>query len=116
MRRRIEGATLVLPTELVSADLTMHDGTIVQIGGTRGPVDEVINASGLHVLPGLIDDQVHFRDPGLTHKEDLYSASRACAAGGVTTFLEMPNTVPNTTSQAVLEAKLALASHKSMVN
>ncbi|MCP6756237.1 amidohydrolase family protein, partial [Klebsiella pneumoniae] len=58
-----------------------------------------VDATGLHLIPGVIDDQVHFREPGLTHKEDLYTASRACAKGGVTTFLEMPNTVPNATTQ-----------------
>lgn len=78
--------------------------------------DRVIDAEGLHLLPGVIDDHVHFREPGLTHKEDLRSGSKSCALGGVTSFLEMPNTIPNTTSQAVLEAKLALAEKKSLVN
>ncbi len=68
------------------------------------------------LLPGVIDPQVHFRDPGLTHKEDLFTASRACARGGVTSFLEMPNTNPPTIDQAALDAKLVLASQKSMVN
>jgi dihydroorotase len=68
------------------------------------------------LLPGVIDDQVHFREPGLTHKEDLATASRACAKGGVTTFLEMPNTSPATINQARLEDKLALAARKSIVN
>lgn len=79
-------------------------------------VDEVVDAAGLHLLPGVVDDQVHFREPGLTHKEDLATASRACAKGGVTTFLEMPNTVPPATTQARLEEKLALAAEKSLVN
>jgi dihydroorotase len=79
-------------------------------------VDEVIDAGGLHLLPGVVDDQVHFREPGLTHKEDLATASRACAKGGVTTFLEMPNTVPAATTQARLDEKLALAAQKSLVN
>jgi dihydroorotase len=78
--------------------------------------DEVVDAAGLQLLPGVIDDQVHFREPGLTHKEDLHTASRACAKGGVTTFLEMPNTRPTTTTQAALDAKLALAAEKSLVN
>jgi dihydroorotase len=68
------------------------------------------------LLPGVIDDQVHFREPGLTHKEDLRTASRACAKGGVTTFLEMPNTVPNATTQRRLDEKRALAAEKSLVN
>jgi dihydroorotase len=79
-------------------------------------VDDVVDAAGLHLLPGVVDDQVHFREPGLTHKEDLATASRACAKGGVTTFLEMPNTVPATTSQSRLEEKLNLAQKKSLVN
>jgi dihydroorotase len=77
---------------------------------------EVVNASGFHLLPGVIDDQVHFREPGLTHKEDLATGSRACAKGGITTFLEMPNTVPAATTQARLDEKLALAASKSLVN
>jgi len=73
-------------------------------------------ASGLYLLPGVIDDQVHFREPGLTHKEDLATGSRACAKGGITTFLEMPNTKPATTTQARLDEKLTLAAGKSLVN
>lgn len=80
------------------------------------PADRVIDAKGLHLLPGVIDDHVHFRDPGLTHKEDLRTGSRSCALGGVTSFLEMPNTIPNTTTQAILEEKLAIAAQKSLVN
>src|SRR6476661_8826400 len=78
--------------------------------------DEVVSARGLHLLPGVIDDQVHFREPGLTHKEDLYTATRACAKGGVTTFLEMPNTVPTTTTVERLHQKLAIAASKCLVN
>ena len=78
--------------------------------------DEVVDAAGLHLLPGVIDDQVHFREPGLTHKEDLHTASRACAKGGVTTFLEMPNTVPTATTQERLDEKRRLAAEKSLVN
>lgn len=76
----------------------------------------VIDAPGLHLFPGVVDVQVHFRDPGLTHKEDLRTATRACAKGGVTTFLEMPNTIPNATNQREIDAKLELASRKSLVN
>src|SRR5690606_40099944 len=78
--------------------------------------DEVVDAAGLHLIPGVIDDQVHFREPGLTHKEDLHTASRACAKGGVTSFLEMPNTKPATITVDALHAKLALAAEKSLVN
>lgn len=79
-------------------------------------VDEYIDASGLHLLPGCIDDQVHFREPGLEHKEDLRTGSIGCAKGGITTFLEMPNTKPATTTLAALDSKLALAASKSVVN
>ena len=78
--------------------------------------DEIVSAVGLWLMPGVIDDQVHFREPGLTHKEDLHTASRACAKGGVTTFLEMPNTKPTTTTVERLHEKLALAAGKSLVN
>lgn len=78
--------------------------------------DEIIDAAGKWLLPGVIDDQVHFREPGLTHKEDLASASRACAAGGVTTYLEMPNTHPAATTLAAVRDKERLAASKSLVN
>ncbi len=78
--------------------------------------DEVVDARGLLLLPGVIDDQVHFREPGLTDKEDLAHASRACAKGGVTSFLEMPNTIPNATTQKLVDDKLAIAAKSSLVN
>ena len=79
-------------------------------------MDETIDGTGHHLIPGVIDDQVHFREPGLTHKEDLATASRACAKGGVTTYLEMPNTNPATITVERLHEKLQLASTKSLVN
>ena len=75
-----------------------------------------IDATGLLLLPGIIDDQVHFRDPGLTHKGDLYTESKAAVAGGVTSFFDMPNTLPQTTTIELLEEKFALASEKSLAN
>ena len=75
-----------------------------------------IDATGLFLFPGVIDDQVHFRDPGLTHKGDLYTESRAAVAGGITSFFEMPNTKPQTTTVQILEEKYALAAEKSMAN
>src|SRR5690554_5303234 len=77
---------------------------------------EVIDARGLYLMPGVIDDQVHFRDPGLTHKGDLSSESRAAVAGGVTSFMEMPNTNPQTVTIEELEKKFELASSKSIAN
>ena len=115
--------TLIAAAECVFSEGTRRANVLLE--GTRildidppvaARVDARIDARGLHLLPGVIDDQVHFRDPGLTHKEDLHTGSLACAKGGVTTFLEMPNTKPTTTSVAALEAKLALAASKSVVN
>ena len=76
----------------------------------------VIDAANKYLIPGVIDDQVHFRDPGLTHKADIYTESRAAVAGGVTSFMDMPNTVPNTLTQELLEEKYKLASTKSLAN
>ncbi len=75
-----------------------------------------INAEGLYLLPGCIDDQVHFREPGLTHKGDIYHESKACIAGGITSFMEMPNTIPQTTTIRLLEEKYAIAHEKSLAN
>lgn len=117
MRTRIHDGTCVLPDRTAKVDLLLEDGRILAIDPPRtAAADEVIDATGLHVIPGVVDDQVHFRDPGLTHKEDLHTASRACAKGGVTSFLEMPNTRPTTTTVERLAEKLALAAGKSLVN
>ncbi|MBU6159801.1 MAG: dihydroorotase [Myxococcales bacterium] len=113
----IRNADVVLPSGVERTDVLVVGTRIASVGAPAGTqADEVIDATGLVLMPGVVDDQVHFRDPGLTHKEDLYTATRACAKGGVTSFLEMPNTNPTTTSQAALEAKLALGKHKSIVN
>ena len=77
---------------------------------------DVVEASGLYLLPGVIDDQVHFREPGLTHKGDIETESRAAVAGGVTSFMDMPNTKPQTITIAALEAKFEIAAQKSMAN
>jgi dihydroorotase len=77
---------------------------------------EVIDAFGLHLIPGVIDDQVHFRDPGLTHKADIYTESKAAVAGGTTSFMDMPNTVPQTLTQELLEEKYQAAAEKSLAN
>ncbi len=117
MRLLIKNARVVLPGGIESVSVIIEDTRIAEIGpAVQVQVDDVVDAAGLHLLPGVIDDQVHFREPGLTHKEDLATASRACAKGGITTFLEMPNTVPAATTQARLEEKLALAAQKSLVN
>ncbi len=117
MRLLISGATCVLPTGQARVDLLIENGKILGIDPPKGAsVDETIRADDLVVIPGVVDDQVHFRDPGLTHKEDLHTATRACAKGGVTSFLEMPNTKPTTTTCDRLAEKLALASEKCLVN
>lgn len=117
MRTLINGATVVTPMGCVQTSVLIDGTKIAAIdvaGHTRA--DEVVTARGLALLPGVIDDQVHFREPGLTHKEDLHTATRACAKGGVTTFLEMPNTNPTTTTVERLHDKLALAAGKCLVN
>ena len=102
----------------LTGDVLVRDERIVEIAAniTTTEVSREIDATGLVLLPGVIDPQVHFREPGLDHKEDLTTASRACAKGGVTSFLEMPNTVPLTITQTALDDKLDRAAQKSIVN
>ena len=103
------------PMKLEKIDLLLSAGRIVEIGSGLSPTPgcKVIDARGLHVLPGAIDSQVHFREPGLTHKEDLESGTRAAVLGGVTAVFEMPNTKPPTASRAAFEHKVALAAKKA---
>jgi dihydroorotase len=113
----IKRARLVLPDRVATGDLVVEDGIITAVGpSVERTAGEVIDGAGLVCMPGAIDAHVHFREPGLTHNEDLASGSRACAAGGITGFLEMPNTDPLTTTVAALHDKLALASSKSVVH
>lgn len=117
LRTLIRNAQVVLPTGTEAVSVLIDGARIATVDAAiHTRADEVIDAEGLHLIPGVIDDQVHFREPGLTHKEDLATGSRACAKGGVTTFLEMPNTVPTTTTCARLAEKLELAHTKSFVN
>jgi len=117
MKTLIRNATVVLPEGTLPTSVLIDGGQIAAIDpAIHTQAETVVDAAGLHLIPGVIDDQVHFREPGLTHKEDLRHASRACAKGGVTTFLDMPNTTPNTTTQARLDEKLALAAERSLVN
>ncbi len=113
----ITNATCVLHDGMRKANVLIEGDRILAIDPPPTvKVDETVDATGLHLIPGLIDDQVHFREPGLEHKEDLRTASHACAKGGITSFLEMPNTKPTTTTVEALESKLALAATKSVVN
>jgi dihydroorotase len=113
----IKSATIVNENKQFVSDLLVKDGLIDRIDGQIDvPADHVINAEGLYLLPGCIDDQVHFREPGLTHKADIHTESRAAVAGGITSFMEMPNTVPNTLTRELLEQKYEIASRNSLAN
>ena len=120
MRTIIQGGTIVNEGKAFDGTIIIEDEKIKEIvTGNVNPevsTDTVIDASGCFVLPGVIDDHVHFREPGLTEKADIESESRAAAAGGVTTYFDMPNTVPQTTTLEALEEKFRLAAEKSHVN
>jgi len=109
---KLSGGTVHLPGGPAQADVGVTAGRIVAIGAGLGDAGETIDCTGLDILPGVIDSQVHFREPGLEHKEDLESGSRAAVLGGVTAVFEMPNTHPNTDSAARIEDKLARARHR----
>ncbi len=114
----LKAATLINEGTERVADLLIEDGRIAKIGtglAVEGKVDER-DCSGLLLLPGCIDDQVHFREPGLTHKGNIASESRAAVAGGITSFMEMPNTVPNALTQALLEDKYQIAKQTAFAN
>lgn len=111
----VVGGTVITPNGAETADIASRDGRIVAIGSLRHrwTAKSTIEAQGLHVLPGVIDSQVHFREPGLTHKEDLEAGTRGAVLGGVTAVFEMPNTNPLTLWQADLQAKLDAAKDRS---
>ncbi|WP_442796060.1 dihydroorotase [Pelobium manganitolerans] len=113
----IKNATIVNEGLQQQADVYINEQRIEKIGqnlSVNGAVE--INAEGLHLLPGFIDDQVHFREPGLTHKAEIYTEARAAVAGGITSFMEMPNTVPNTLTQELLAQKYAIGAKRSLAN
>lgn len=113
----IKTARIVNENKQYVSDLLVKDGLIERIDSNIDvQADQTINAEGLHLFPGCIDDQVHFREPGLTHKADIHTESRAAVAGGITSFMEMPNTVPNTLTQELLEQKYEIASRNSLAN
>jgi dihydroorotase len=114
----LKGGTLVNEGRIFEADLRIKNDRIDQIGAslTAGPNEEVLDCGGLYVFPGLIDDQVHFREPGLTHKATIATESKAAIAGGVTSFMEMPNTNPTTTNGEQLDWKRAVAAQTSHAN
>ncbi|MCT1533157.1 dihydroorotase [Sphingobacterium daejeonense] len=113
----IKNAQVVNEGTIQVQDLFIKNGRIEKISTSLDmDADQVINADGLHLFPGLIDDQVHFREPGLTHKANIFTESRAAVAGGTTSFMEMPNTVPNTLTQKLLQDKYDIAQDSSLAN
>jgi dihydroorotase len=113
----IKSATIVNENKQIVADVLVSNGLIERVDKQINAIaDREINAEGLYLFPGCIDDQVHFREPGLTHKGNIYTESRAAVAGGITSFMEMPNTVPNTLTRELLEDKYNIASKNSLAN
>jgi len=118
MKILIRNARIVNENQITHSDLLIENDLIKKIGKdiVAADADRVVDAGGKYLLPGVIDDQVHFREPGLTHKGDIESESRAAVAGGVTSFIEQPNTVPNAVTQDLLEDKYQIAAQKSFAN
>ena len=118
MKTLLKGATLFNEGKSFIADILIDNQRIEKIESniSATPETKVVNLEGKWILPGCIDDQVHFREPGLTHKANIATESKAAVAGGITTFMEMPNTVPNTLTQELLEEKYTIAKHTSAAN
>lgn len=117
MKILIKNAQIVNEGKIFKSDLLIKDKIIKKISKSINEKhDRCIDAEGLHLIPGVIDDQVHFREPGLTHKADIYSESKAAVAGGITSFMEMPNTKPQTLTQELLEKKFKIGDKKSLAN
>jgi dihydroorotase len=114
----IKNISIVNEGKTVTSDLLIKNGRIEKIAAGIGSTAAIteIDGEGKHLLPGAIDDQVHFREPGLTHKATIYSEARAAVAGGVTSFMEMPNTIPPAFTQELLEQKYAIAARHSLAN
>ena len=116
----IRNATIVNENNTFKGDVLIENEIIKKVGPsiqvTNEDALEIIEAHGSYLIPGFIDDQVHFREPGLTHKANIATESRAAIAGGITTFIEMPNTVPQATTQALLEDKFEIAAKDSYAN
>jgi len=113
----IKQAHIVNDGKITNADLLIVNDRIEKIAPHISDLNSaIIDAEGLYLLPGVIDDQVHFREPGLTHKGNIYTESKAAVAGGITSFMEMPNTIPNTLTQELLEAKYDAAAKSSLAN
>lgn len=120
MNTLIRNASVINEGKIFVADVLILNDRIEKIASEIDIKLKVgyqeINAEGLYLIPGVIDDQVHFREPGLTHKADIYTESKAAVAGGITSFMDMPNTIPTTLTQELLEKKYSIASQKSLAN
>ena len=113
----IKNARMVSEDGIEERDVMLSGERIERIDISISDADaEVVDANGNYLFPGVIDDQVHFREPGLTHKANIYTESRAAVAGGITSFMEMPNTVPNALTQELLQDKYDIASRSSIAN
>ncbi len=120
----IHNSQIVNEGKILFADVVIQNGMIKLVLTNNFAIEDIlltddtefIDAEGKFLIPGVIDDQVHFREPGLTHKGDIFSESKAAVAGGITSFMEMPNTIPNILTQKLLEDKYALATQKSLAN
>lgn len=114
----ILNAKIVNENKIIESDIYIRSGRIDKIGRDLSSmkVSNVLDVKGKYVIPGMIDDQVHFREPGMTHKANLKSESQAAVAGGITTFFDMPNTIPNVLNSEILEDKMKLAAEKSVTN
>jgi dihydroorotase len=116
-RTLIKNISIVNEGQIILSDILIDNGVIQKIGLLTDITNsKIIDGTGKYLIPGIIDGQVHFRDPGLTHKGDLYSESKAAVAGGVTSFIDMPNTFPNVLTIEILEEKYQIASEKSLAN
>ena len=118
MKVLIKNAKIVNENQIIESDLLIENDIISKISANipETEADRTIDAEGKYLLPGIIDDQVHFREPGLTHKGNIESESRAAVAGGVTSFIDQPNTVPNAVTQELLEDKYKIAAEKAYAN
>ena len=117
MKTLIKNAQIVNEGKIFKSDLLIEGQIIKKIANSiNEKVDKCIDAEGLHLIPGVIDDQVHFRESGLTQKADIYTESKAAIAGGITSFMEMPNTNPQTLTQELLEEKFRIGDKKSLAN
>src|SRR3954467_14292102 len=118
MKTLLKNALIVNEGKITKGDVLIENEIIQKITapGQNTSADKIIDAEGSYLFPGCIDDQVHFREPGLTHKAEIYTEAKSAVAGGVTSFMDMPNPVPNTLTQELLEDKYKRASEVSLAN